>query len=118
MVASIPNNNPGHHWDGWGLRDGELRRIFSMQTCTGCHCGDTSTAFFHVVPRELGEEARVSDFLRTDGSRLRLKDPANRKGFITSEMADRVKLIEAVLNPDRRLSEVRKLKASRGWRVH
>ena len=89
-----------------------------MQTCTGCHCGDTSTKFFHVAPRERGEAAELSRFLRTDGSRLRLRDPANRDGFLSSEMGDRVEIIEGVLNPDWRLSEVRDLKESRRWRSH
>ena len=41
----------------------ELQRKFSMQTCNGCHAGDTETRFLHVAPNFQGGTARLSDFV-------------------------------------------------------
>ena len=30
-------------------------RIFSLNTCSGCHCGETETDFYHIEPRREGE---------------------------------------------------------------
>jgi len=43
--------------------DEQLRRNLSIQTCNGCHSGETNTFFTHIKPRSLSEEARISDFL-------------------------------------------------------
>ncbi|MEM1083363.1 MAG: hypothetical protein AAGI48_04530 [Verrucomicrobiota bacterium] len=118
MVAPVEENDADFHWDGWGLSDYELRRNFSMQTCCGCHCGDTSTVFFHIEPRSEGEPAGLSRFLRTDGSRLRLKDPVNRDGFVSSEMEDRQELFEGFLKTRLNKRELKELLASRRMRVH
>ncbi len=39
------------------------RHLLSLNTCSGCHAGDTSTVFTHVKPREHGSEAALSGFL-------------------------------------------------------
>jgi hypothetical protein len=117
-VAPVPDNNDQYHWDGWGLADPELRRAFSMQTCCGCHCGDTNTAFFHVGPRQAGEEAPLSKFLRTVGTRWRAKDPDNGRHQPSSEMQFRAQLFEAALSPDLTLTEVRKLREGRAGTAH
>ncbi len=118
IVATVPDNDAAFHWDGWGMRDSALRRAFSMQTCCGCHCGDTSTRFFHIEPRAENAEAGLSKFLRTDGSRWRPKDPADRGGFLSSEMEDRKQLYHKLLNPDLSLREIHRIRGSRQGRVH
>ena len=118
IVATVPDNDAAFHWDGWGMRDSALRRAFSMQTCCGCHCGDTSTRFFHIEPRPENAEAGLSKFLRTDGSRWRPKDPADRGGFLSSEMEDRKQLYHKLLNPDLSLREIHRIRGSRQGRVH
>lgn len=35
----------------------------SLQTCNGCHAGETNTIFTHINPRSLSEQSRISDFL-------------------------------------------------------
>ena len=117
-VATVPGNDPAFHWDGWGMRDSALRRAFSMQTCCGCHCGDTSTRFFHIEPRPENAEAGLSKFLRTDGSRWRPKDPADRGSFLSSEMEDRKQLFHTLLNPDLSHREIQRIRGSRQGRVH
>jgi hypothetical protein len=52
-----------------------LRHKFSLNTCNGCHAGETGTPFTHVFPRRAGEEARLSDFLT--GANMPKIDPAD-----------------------------------------
>lgn len=118
FVASVVNNDKQFHWDGWGLRDNQLRRVFSVQTCCGCHCGDTGTEFFHVAPRDVNETAGLSKFLRTDGSKLRLKDPASRKSFESAEIEDRKKLFVDLLSPGLNRAEIKRLTGQRKGMVH
>ncbi len=118
FVSTVENNDKQFHWEGWGLRDERLHRLLSAQTCCGCHCGDTGTEFFHVAPRSYGEPAAVSKFLRTDGSKLRLKDPASRHSFETAEMEDRKRLYLDLLSPGLSNSEIKKLAGERAGRIH
>jgi hypothetical protein len=46
--------------------DGELRRHFAVNTCSGCHGRATKTAFLHLSPRALTEESKRSDHLTQD----------------------------------------------------
>lgn len=41
----------------------EVRRRFSLNTCNGCHAGETSTAFTHVGVRDMGSPSNLSGFL-------------------------------------------------------
>ena len=118
FVATVVNNDKKFHWEGWGLRDEALRRNFSVQTCCGCHCGDTGTEFFHVAPRRVDELAPVSKFLRTDGSKLRLKDAANGRSFESSEIEDRKLLYLDVLSPGLSRAEIKRLTGARAGFVH
>lgn len=36
---------------------------FSLNTCNGCHGGETNTAFLHIFPRFEGEQSSLSGFL-------------------------------------------------------
>ena len=89
-----------------------------MQTCCGCHCGDTNTAFFHVAPRAPGSEAALSSFLRTDRSAWQAVDPATRENVPSSEMALRVKLFKSLLHPDLDDITIMELQESRRARAH
>lgn len=115
-VAPVPENNVAYHWDGWGLKGDDLRRAFSMQTCCGCHCGDTNTAFFHLAPRKTGEATVLSKYLRTDGTRWRPIDPDSKRSYLSSEMGFRKELFEAALTPDMRPSELEEIREKRRGR--
>ena len=91
---------------------------FSMSTCVGCHAGETGTAFFHVTPRKAGEAAKLSTFLRTDGSSWRMRDPATKRRVDSAEMEDRERLLESILNPGLPYREVKALKEGRKRRDH
>ncbi|WP_415835268.1 hypothetical protein [Corallococcus soli] len=41
----------------------EARHQFSVNTCNGCHSGETNTLFLHVGPRSAGQTAFLSPFL-------------------------------------------------------
>lgn len=118
QVAPVPRNNASYHWDGWGFQGEELRRAFSTQTCCGCHCGDTNTEFFHITPRLPGEAARLSKFLRTDGTRWRAVDPDSRRRYHSAEMDLRKELFQAALHPDIRNSKIKELRENRGGAAH
>ncbi|MCP3140949.1 Ig-like domain-containing protein [Pyxidicoccus xibeiensis] len=49
-------------WQAPGT-DPEARHQFSLNTCNGCHAGETRTGFLHVGPRPPGQEAFLSPFL-------------------------------------------------------
>ncbi len=40
------------------------RHKFSLNTCSGCHAGETGTDFTHVAPRAAGQASVLSPFLR------------------------------------------------------
>lgn len=63
-------------WDaapGEILND-EARHHFSLNTCSGCHGGETGTAFLHVGTAPFGAAAPLSGFLGT----ITVNDPAGR----------------------------------------
>jgi hypothetical protein len=101
------------HWDGWGMGNDALRRDISMQSCCGCHCGDTNTKFYHIAPRAEGAKAVISQFLRTDGSSWSLKDPASLKSMRSHEMEDRERFFASILDPNMSVLEKRKIRESR-----
>jgi hypothetical protein len=40
------------------------RRAFSLNTCNGCHAGETQTSFTHIFPRQPEAESQLSGFLK------------------------------------------------------
>ena len=95
----VTGNDKKHHWDGRSISE-EMRRNLSLQSCAGCHCGETGTAYFHIAPRKEGEAAPVSDFLNLKGKTLSQSSPAGGKRHRYEEIQDRVLCLEAYLNPD------------------
>ncbi|QSQ14199.1 hypothetical protein [Myxococcus landrumensis] len=45
----------------------EARHKFSVNTCNGCHAGETNTFFLHVTPRAEGQPTALSPFLMGTG---------------------------------------------------
>jgi len=99
--AIIPADEPDFHWNRGPLVSREARRIFSLNTCNGCHGGETGCRDgLHIQPRAEGAAARLSDFLRTDGKPLRLNDPDVRGSKVEyQEMQDRAAVFAALLEP-------------------
>jgi len=115
---ALPATQPKDHWNGWGLRNPELRRTVSLNSCCGCHCGDTNSDFFHVFPREKGEASALSKFLRTDGTAWRIKDPQSNDRLDSHEMEDRAEFLSDILKSDMSRASKLEFRKSRGLRVH
>ena len=64
-------SNVPHHWGGaldlfpnsGDIISYKARHIFSLNTCSGCHGGETQTGFTHIDPVGYGTEATLSGFL-------------------------------------------------------
>lgn len=70
--VDVANNTP-HHWDGAAsgaaiLNDFD-RHVFSLNTCSGCHGGETQTFFTHIDPAPFNSEAGLSGFLTGEAGR-------------------------------------------------
>lgn len=83
-VWTIPNPSdlPNHD---------DVRRKFSLGTCTGCHAGETRTKFTHignVGRRTWNKEAKLSEFLT--GTTDPIKDPVvEEKAYNHDELGER-----------------------------
>ncbi len=65
--SNLPNV---YYWDATSDKNGlayitnnTTRQVFSLNTCTGCHSGETQTNFTHVDPVFFGTQATLSGFL-------------------------------------------------------
>jgi hypothetical protein len=79
LGGDAPMPTKDFFWDGpqpTGTIPGEVRHRFSLNTCSGCHSGETGTPFTHVFPRASGVESLLSDFLT--GKNMPKLDPADR----------------------------------------
>lgn len=113
MVAPVPDNNADYHWDARAVGSHSLRRAFSMQTCCGCHCGDTGTQFFHIAPREKGKPSALSKYLTGDGDRDVVRDPGSGRVVKLQELKNRRTVFEKLLNPKIRRSDALKFRERR-----
>jgi len=59
-AAKVPED---FFWRAPGVGS-EVRHKFSLNTCSGCHAGETATEFVHIAPRQAGQAAALSAFLR------------------------------------------------------
>lgn len=71
-ITSAPTGRPPniYHWDGTDstskstyIVDNLARSFFALETCGGCHAGESQTAFTHVDTAFFGKEAGLSGFL-------------------------------------------------------
>jgi len=79
LGGSAPMASPGFFWNGNpGLNGTVARHQFSLNTCNGCHSGETGTPFTHVAcrgPSSTFQEAQLSDFLT--GMNMPKPDPSD-----------------------------------------
>ena len=93
---TIPNNLAGmhapmavgqgvrYHWRGTAQNAMTPlnRREFSLNTCSGCHKGETFNSFTHVRPRNLNAKAAISGFMSGLGADdLSTDNDADAMGF-------------------------------------
>jgi hypothetical protein len=100
--AIIPPGDSKSHWDFDRQITRETRRLFSLDTCNGCHGGETACEQgLHIRPRAAGAEAVLSDFLRRDEHPFRVDDPETRGVRVEyHEIGDRAAVLAALLEPN------------------
>jgi len=67
-VSTGPIGPTGFHWDGATsgtarITDNNARHNISMQTCSGCHGGESQTFFTHIDNVPFGQQATLSGFV-------------------------------------------------------
>ncbi len=65
LAGAIPVTQ-GFRWLAGQNVEEDLRSTVSINTCNGCHSGDTGTVFTHVNPRPLNEVTKISAFLTSE----------------------------------------------------
>lgn len=119
--AIIPADKPDFRWDVQHRVDRTVRRVFSLNTCTGCHAGETAcTTGLHVSPRAEGASAVLSEFLRMDGRSLHTFDKIASQKIEFHEMNERAEIFSALLdtNDTRRMENLRTVLRERLGRSH
>jgi hypothetical protein len=89
--AHVFTNSSRDFWNAPGITNSTLRHRFSLNTCNGCHGGETQTTFLHVSPRAASAESALSGFLTgvsvrdpVTGIPRTLDDLANRAAILTT----------------------------------
>jgi hypothetical protein len=114
--AHIPATSDNFHWNAKGIRNNKARRMFSMNTCNGCHARETGTKGMHVSPRRKGEESQLSAFLKPPAEKpLVIRDPVSNKGVGLDEMGLRKTIYELLLNPQWSKDEMASGFKKRAW---
>lgn len=72
-------------WNPPGVRSTEARHLLAVNTCDGCHGGETSTSFLHVSNRGKGQVASLSGFL----TGITVSDPVSGKSRSFADLARR-----------------------------
>ncbi len=118
--AIIPAENPAFQWNPRQGVPGAVRRVFSLNTCNGCHAGETECSGLHVAPRLEGSQAMLSAFLRMDGTPLHAFDKASAQKVEFREMEERAEIFSALLERKdaKRLDELRTILRERIGRSH
>ena len=76
FLGAKAHTEPNGFWDAAPLQitGDDARHHFSLNTCSGCHGGETSTQFLHVRLAAFGSPAQLSGFL----TGISVTDPAGR----------------------------------------
>ncbi|HET9531347.1 MAG TPA: hypothetical protein VFQ92_13405, partial [Blastocatellia bacterium] len=84
----------------------EARHKFSLQTCNGCHQGETETAFTHIQPTPFGTPAGLSSFMTgvsvvdpSDGSPIREFNELQRRAADLDRLVNSPCLLELFHKP-------------------
>ena len=118
--AIIPAENPAFQWNPRQGVPAVVRRVFSLNTCTGCHAGETDCSGLHVSPRQEGSFAVLSAFLRMDGTSHHVYDKASGQKVEFREMEERAAIFAALLDRTdlKRMEDLRAVLRERIGRSH
>ena len=92
FLGGAAPNNLGF-WSAPGIADNDARHKFSLNTCDGCHGGETDTTFLHIIPRQRGVVAQISQFL----SGLDVTDPVSGEVRNLNDLARRKLDLERIV---------------------
>jgi hypothetical protein len=71
----------------------EARHKFSLNTCSGCHTGETKTEFNHILPRAAGQASNLSLYMRG----VSVKDPLGNVTRTFDDMGRRAEDMAALV---------------------
>jgi hypothetical protein len=91
QVGSVFNNID--FWNAPGITNPEARHKFSLNTCNGCHGGETNTPFLHINPRIAGRASELSAYLTGET----VRDPGTGAPRRLAELGRRRQLLESVV---------------------
>ena len=94
FLGGKSHSEPGF-WTGTGIIEPEARHHFSLNTCSGCHFGETGTPFVHLTTVPFGMESVLSDFLT--GANMPKPDPAGGMDHSFNDLLDREDRLEELL---------------------
>lgn len=98
FLAGAVTMRPTTTWKGLNrnsFNSLEARSIFSINSCNGCHSGDTGTMFTHIRPAMFGVEPPLSGFL----TGIDVTDPFDRVTVRSFNELERRKLeVETILS--------------------
>lgn len=103
----LGGNSPtpfGAHWNSAAIPNRNARFHFSLNTCNGCHAGETNTTFLHVNPASM--PAGLSGFLtginvpdRADGAPIHHFDDLQRRAADLDSLANSLCIFQLFFEP-------------------
>jgi hypothetical protein len=94
FLAAMARTPLDFFWRAPGVSS-EARHKFSMNTCSGCHAGETQTEFVHVAPRSAGRVAALSPYLKG----TTVTDPVTRSTRVFDDLGRRAEDLKALVCP-------------------
>jgi hypothetical protein len=64
LASGSSVDNEFFTWNLPRVRSTDVRKKFGMQSCNGCHTGETETRFTHIASRQRGELPLLSEYLK------------------------------------------------------
>jgi len=89
-------DNPLTTWFAPGINNNEARHHLALNTCDGCHGGETNIPFLQIFPRSQGQVSSLSQFL-TGGT---VFDPISGQPRQFSELARRNRDLHQLVCPN------------------
>ncbi len=104
LGGNAPTPFPSTHWNSPAIPNRNARFHFSLNTCNGCHAGETSTVFLHVDPTMT--PTGLSGFLtginvpdRADGAPIHHFNDLQRRAADLDSLANSLCLFQIFFEP-------------------
>ena len=94
FLAAMARTPLDFFWRAPGVST-EARHKFSLNTCSGCHSGETQTDFVHVAPRAVGRVSALSPYLKG----TTVTDPVTRSTRVFDDLGRRAVDLKALVCP-------------------